>query len=265
MVGTIHSFLTPEHILAFIFGSIIGSFANVCIHRLPEHQSILFPGSQCPHCQQPLRPWHNIPLLSYLLLRGRCAYCRTPIVWRYPLVEGLCGLLYMLLYHHFGLSLQSIVLAILATSLLIVSFIDLAHQIIPDVITLPGIVAGILISALVTLVGLGHPALVGLGNAALGVLLGGGLFFLVAVLSRGGMGGGDIKLIAMIGAFLGWQAVLLTIFLGALSGAMVGIGLMLLKKRGRKDPLPFGPFLALGALLAMVWGHDVLFWYLYLP
>jgi leader peptidase (prepilin peptidase)/N-methyltransferase len=171
----------------------------------------------------------------------------------------------VLVYHHFGLSIQSVVFALLATSLLIISFIDLAHKIIPDVITLPGIVAGILISSLVTLVGLGNSTLVGLGSAALGVVLGGGLFFLVAVLSRGGMGGGDIKLIAMIGAFLGWRAVLVTIFLGALSGAMVGIGLMLLYKKGRKDPLPFGPFLALGALLAMVWGQDVLLWYLYFP
>jgi leader peptidase (prepilin peptidase)/N-methyltransferase len=171
----------------------------------------------------------------------------------------------VLVYHHFGLSIQGVVFALLVTSLLIISFIDLAHKIIPDVITLPGIVAGILISSLVTLVGLDNSALIGLGSAALGVVLGGGLFFLVAVLSRGGMGGGDIKLIAMIGAFLGWRAVLVTIFLGALSGAIVGIGLMLLHKKGRKDPLPFGPFLALGALLAMVGGQDVLLWYLYLP
>ena len=264
-VISMQQFFTTEHLIAFILGSIIGSFANVCIHRLPSRQSIVFPSSQCPHCQQAIRPWHNIPLLSYLLLKGCCAYCHAPISWRYPLVEFLCGLLYVLVYHHFGLSIQGVVFALLVTSLLIISFIDLAHKIIPDVITLPGIVAGILISSLVTLVGLDNSALIGLGSAALGVVLGGGLFFLVAVLSRGGMGGGDIKLIAMIGAFLGWRAVLVTIFLGALSGAIVGIGLMLLHKKGRKDPLPFGPFLALGALLAMVGGQDVLLWYLYLP
>lgn len=257
MEVSIQYFFTPEYLLVFILGSIIGSFANVCIHRLPSRQSIVFPGSQCPQCQQALRTWHNLPLLSYLLLKGRCAYCQAPISWRYPLVELLCGLLYVLVYHHFGLSIQSVVFALLATSLLIVSFIDLAHKIIPDVITLPGIIAGLLASLLVTPIGL--------GSAALGVMLGGGLFFLVAVLSRGGMGGGDIKLIAMIGAFLGWQAVLLTIFLGALSGAVVGLALILLQKKGRKDPLPFGPFLALGAVLAMVWGQEVLFWYLYLP
>jgi leader peptidase (prepilin peptidase)/N-methyltransferase len=256
MVISMHQFFTTEHLIAFILGSIIGSFANVCIHRLPSRQSIVFPASQCPHCQQAIRPWHNIPLLSYLLLKGCCASCHAPISWRYPLVEFLCGLLYVVVYHHFGLSIQSVVLALLATSLIIVSFIDLAHKIIPDIITLPGIVAGLLASFFVT------PG--GFASSALGVVLGGGLFFLVAILSRGGMGGGDIKLIAMIGAFLGWRAVLVTIFLGALSGAMVGIGLMLLHKKGRKDPLPFGPFLALGALFAMVWGQDVLLWYLYL-
>ena len=161
----------------------------------------------------------------------------------------------MFLYHRFGLSVQSAVFALLVTSLLIVSFIDLAHKIIPDVITLPGILVGILASLLVT------PLTV--ASSVLGMFLGGGLFFLVAVLSRGGMGGGDIKLVAMIGAFLGWQAVFVTIFFGALSGAMVGIGLMLLKKKGRKDPIPFGPFLALGAFLAMIWGQDFLAWYIH--
>jgi leader peptidase (prepilin peptidase)/N-methyltransferase len=142
----------------------------------------------------------------------------------------------------------------LATTLLIVSFIDLQHKIIPDVITLPGIIAGVVASLLLTPVGV--------VSSILGVVLGGGLFFLVAVISRGGMGGGDIKLIAMIGAFLGWQAVLMTIFLGTFTGAVVGLALMLLGKKGRKDMVPFGPFLALGALLAMVWGQDMLLWYL---
>ena len=231
----------------------MGSFANVCIHRLPWRQSLVFPGSHCPHCQQAIRPWHNIPLLSYLWLGGRCADCQTTIAWRYPLVEFLCGLLYIFLYHQLGFSVSSLVLALLATALLIVSCIDLEHKIVPDVITLPGILAGILVSLCLTQVGI--------VNALIGMCLGGGLFFLIAVLSHGGMGGGDIKLVAMIGAFLGWQAVLVTIFLGALSGAMVGVSLMLLKRKGRKDPLPFGPFLAVGALIAIVWGQDLLFWY----
>jgi leader peptidase (prepilin peptidase)/N-methyltransferase len=244
------------YIIAFVLGSVIGSFANVCIHRIPWRQSLVFPGSHCPHCQQAIRAWHNVPLLSYLWLGGRCAYCKVTISWRYPLVELLCALLYVFLYHQFGFSVQSLVFTLLVTALLIVSCIDLEHKIVPDAISLPGILIGLFASLFLTPVG-------GL-NAMAGVGLGGGLFFLVAVLSRGGMGGGDIKLIAMIGAFLGWQAVLIKIFLGAFCGALVGLSLMLLKKKGRKDPLPFGPFLAMGALLAMVWEQDLLHWYTHL-
>jgi leader peptidase (prepilin peptidase)/N-methyltransferase len=160
----------------------------------------------------------------------------------------------MVLYEHFGISIQGIIFTLLATSLLIVSFIDLAYRIIPDVITLPGILAGLLASALITSVGL--------GSALLGVVIGGGLFLFIAIVSRGGMGGGDIKLTAMIGAFLGWQGVFVTIFLAALSGAISGIFLIVVKKKGRKDALPFGPFLALGALLALLWGQDLIHWYL---
>jgi len=177
---------------------------------------------------------------------------------RYPLVELGTGLLYVLLYHHYRVSVQGLVFALLATALLIVSCIDLAHTIIPNAITLPGTVVGLGASLWLTPVGG--------GNAVLGVLVGGGLFLLIAVLSasilqREGMGGGDIKLIAMIGAFLGWHAVLVTIFLGAVLGALVGTVLMLVRRQGRKEPVPFGPFLALGALLTMVWGDTILAWY----
>lgn len=245
---------TFYHGVAFILGCIIGSFANVCIHRLPWQHSLVLPSSHCPNCQQGLRPWHNIPILSYVLLHGRCAYCQTTISWRYPFVEFLGGLLYIALYEHFGLSIQGLIFTLLATSLLIVSFIDLAYRIIPDVITLPGIIAGLLASTLITSVGL--------GSAVFGVVIGGGLFLLIAIVSRGGMGGGDIKLTAMIGAFLGWQGVFVTIFLAALSGAISGLFLIVVKKKGRKDALPFGPFLALGALLALFWGHEIVHWYL---
>ena len=176
----------------------MGSFANVCIHRLPWRQSVVFPRSHCPHCQQAIRPWHNLPLLSYLWLGGRCADCQTTISLRYPLVECLCGLLYVLLYYHLGVSRPSLVRTLLVTALLIVSCIDLEHKIVPDAITLPGILLGLLASLCLTPVGI--------VSALIGTCLGGGLFFLIAVLSGGGMGGGDIKLVAMIGAFLGWQA-----------------------------------------------------------
>ena len=249
-----------DYVVIFILGTLFGSFANVCIYRLPQRLSVVFPGSHCPFCQQALRPWHNIPLLSYVLLGGRCATCKSTISLRYPLVEFCNGLLYVFLYYQCHLSPQTVVFALLATTLLIVSYIDIVHTIIPDAITFPGIVAGVLTSLWLTPVGV--------GNAVLGLLLGGGLFLLMAVLSvvilkREGMGGGDIKLIAMIGAFLGWHAVLVTIFLGAVLGAFVGIALMLLRRKGRKDPVPFGPFLAIGAVLTMVWGDTILSWYLY--
>src|SRR5262249_35076582 len=249
-----------DYAVVFILGTVVGSFANVCIYRLPQRLSIIFPGSHCPSCQEALRPWQNIPVLSYLLLGGQCAMCKTAISPRYPLIELSNGLLYIFLYHHYHLSVRGVVFALLATALLIVSCIDLAHTIIPDAITLPGIVVGLGTSLWLTPVGV--------RSAVLGVILGGGLFLLMAVLSvvilkREGMGGGDIKLIAMLGAFLGWQAVLVTIFLAAVFGACVGLALILLRRKGRSEPLPFGPFLALGALLAMVWGETILTWYLY--
>ena len=252
-----HTMVTFEYLSAFIVGAMVGSFANVCIHRLPWRQSLVVPGSHCPHCQQPIRPWHNIPLLSYVWLSGRCAYCHVTISWRYPLVELLCGILYVFLYHHFGFTAQGVVFMLLATALLIVSFIDLAHKIVPDAITLPGILVGLVASLTLTSTGI--------IDAMVGLCLGGGLFLLIALLSRGGMGGGDIKLIAMIGAFLGWQAVLVTILFGAFLGALVGLSLIVMKKKGRKDPVPFGPFLAIGALIAMVWGHDLFSWYIHSP
>jgi leader peptidase (prepilin peptidase)/N-methyltransferase len=247
-----------DYAIVFILGTLFGSFANVCIYRLPQRLSIIFPGSHCPSCQEALRPWHNIPLLSYLLLGGQCARCKAAISLRYPLIELSNGLLYIFLYHQYHLSVQTAVFALLTTALLIVSCIDLAHTIIPDAITLPGIVVGLGTSLWLTPIGL--------RNAILGVILGGGLFLLMAILSvvilkREGMGGGDIKLIAMLGAFLGWHAVLVTIFLAAVLGASVGLALILLRRKGRREPLPFGPFLALGALLAMVWGETILTWY----
>jgi leader peptidase (prepilin peptidase)/N-methyltransferase len=247
-----------DYAVVFMLGLLFGSFANVCIYRLPQRLSIIFPGSHCPSCQEALRPWHNIPLLSYLLLAGQCAMCKTTISPRYPLIELSNGLLYIFLYHQFHVSVQTVVFALLTTALLIVSCIDLTHTIIPDAITLPGIVIGLGTSFWLTPVGV--------RNAVLGVMLGGGLFLLMAILSvvilkREGMGGGDIKLIAMLGAFLGWHAVLVTIFLAAVLGACVGLTLIFLRRKGRRDPLPFGPFLALGALLAMVWGDTILTWY----
>lgn len=244
--------------VVFILGLLFGSFANVCIYRLPQRLSVVFPASHCPTCQTTLRPWQNIPLLSYLCQGGRCTTCYAAIGSRYLLVELGNGLLYLLLYHYYQFTLYGLVLALLTTTLLVVSCIDLVHTIIPDTITLPGIVVGLCASSWLTPVGW--------QNALVGMLLGGGLFVLIAVLSvvilhREGMGGGDMKLIAMLGAFLGWQAVLVTIFVGAMCGAVIGLSLMWWHRKQRYAAIPFGPFLAFGALCAMLWGERLLTWY----
>jgi leader peptidase (prepilin peptidase) / N-methyltransferase len=242
-----------EALIVFIFGLIIGSFCNVVIYRLPQGKSIIRPGSHCPSCAAPIRPWDNIPLMSYLLLRGSCRICKEPISLRYPSVELASGLLYVLLWIKLGLSIPFSAYAALTSTLLTVALIDYDHKIIPNTITLPGIVIGLGLSVWAL-------PITPLGSL-LGVLIGGTFFYLIALVSRGGMGGGDIKLIAMIGAFLGWQGVLFTIFSGALLGSLVGVGLMLLGKKGRKDKVPFGPFLACGAILFILCGDDLIHWY----
>lgn len=244
---------TPGYIVAFVLGSIAASFANVCIHRLPLRQSIVYPASRCTSCQHPLRLRHNLPLVSFIALRGRCAFCQERISWRYPLVESLGGLLYLIGYHQLGFSVHAFAFALLVPALLIASFIDLAHMIIPDAVTLLGIGIGLAIGFL--------PSPVGFANAVAGACLGGGIFLLILLLYPAGMGGGDVKLIAMIGAFVGWQAVLVTIILSAFCGALSGLTLILLGLRGRRDPVPFGPFLAVGGIAAMLWGEALLAWY----
>ncbi|MBI3805524.1 MAG: prepilin peptidase [Nitrospirae bacterium] len=245
----------------FILGLLIGSFLNVCIYRLPRQESIVFPASHCPLCQAPVQPYDNLPLLSFLLLRGRCRSCGTAISWRYPLVEFIHALGYLFILHQFGPSVQAGIYALFFSSLVVVIFIDLSHQIIPDVITLPGMVLGLLAASTVL-----PPGPI---NSLIGLFLGGGLFYLVAILSvallkKEGMGGGDIKLIAMIGAFLGWKGMLLTIFLAALAGSVSGLFLVLIRGRSRAEPIPFGPFLALGAMVSLFWGPEILHWYLLL-
>jgi leader peptidase (prepilin peptidase) / N-methyltransferase len=248
-----------EPLTIFIFGLIIGSFCNVVIYRLPQGASIVTPGSHCPSCKTPIRPWENIPLVSYVLLRGRCRACKEPISLRYPAVELLSGVLYVLLWTRFGLSIPLVVYAALTSALFTVALIDYDHKIIPNTITLPGIVIGLGLSAL-SILSLKVLPMTPL-TSLLGILLGGVFFYLIALVSRGGMGGGDIKLIAMIGAFLGWQGAFFTIFSGALLGSLVGVTLMLLGKKGRKDKVPFGPFLSAGAILFMLWGDQLIHWY----
>ncbi len=245
------AFLLP---VVALFGLVVGSFMNVVICRLPKGESVSHPPSHCPKCKHRIRWYENIPILSYVALRGKCRGCKAPISIEYPLVEAANALLWTALAWRFGMSPELPVYLLLASSLLTMSVIDLHHQILPDRITLPGIVVGLVASA--TLLPSGFfPSLIG-------VLAGGGLFFAIAVLSRGGMGGGDIKLIAMIGAFLGWQAVLLTTFLAAVVGGMVGVAMLTFFDKDRKHAVPFGPFLSMAAVVCMLWGSRIIDWYL---
>jgi leader peptidase (prepilin peptidase)/N-methyltransferase len=242
----------------FAFGTIVGSFLNVCIHRIPQGKSIIAPSSHCPLCKTPIRFYDNIPLASFIILRGRCRRCQAPISPRYPLVEFLMGFFSLLLLWRYGISTLYLIYFVFFAALTLVSFIDLPHRIIPDVISLPGIVVGLVISFL-------HPQM-SISNALKGVFLGGGTLFVVAwvyhiVTKREGMGGGDVKLLAMIGAFIGWKGVLFTILCSSFIGSMVGVTMMFISKADSKYAVPFGPFLSLGAMIYVLIGHPMISWY----
>ena len=252
------TFFAPACI-AFILGAVIGSFLNVCIYRIPAGESIVHPPSRCPACGSGIRWYQNVPVVSYLLLGGKCAACKVRISPRYPLVEALTGLLFVVVLYRFGFQWATPVYWLFAAALIVITFIDLDHQIIPDVISLPGIVVGFLCSFAIPWLSW--------GDSLIGILVGGGSLYLVAVgyellTKKEGMGGGDIKLLAMIGAFLGWQAILPVIFLSSFVGSLVGVPVMLLKKADSKLAIPFGPFLAAAALFYLFWGPPLIRWYL---
>lgn len=239
-------------------GALIGSFLNVCIFRLPRGESIAWPGSHCPACSHPIECYDNIPLVSYLWLGGRCRSCRALISLRYPLVEATNALGYLAIFWSFGPGWTSVLYALLFSALVVVTGTDLTHKIIPNVITLPGLAIGLLGAATVLPVGF--------INALLGVAIGGGILWLLAWLSpylfgKEGMGGGDIKLVAMVGSFLGWKPALLTIMIGSFAGSVIGISLIALRFMKRDDYIPFGPFLVLGALLSLFFTQSLLDWY----
>jgi len=273
--------MTPTGFLAVsaaLFGAVVGSFLNVVIHRLPAGESVVFPGSRCPRCGAPIRARDNVPVLGWIALRGRCRDCREPIDPRYPLVELANALLWGALALRFGFGFPLLAFATLCSALLAITLIDVDHWIIPDAITLPGIAVGLAASFFLpprgSLVadflhhrlGLdrlpGFLASHGFWDSLAALLIGGGTFYLVAVVSRGGMGGGDIKLTAMMGAFLGLRDLGVAIFIGLIAGSAVGIVLMIAGRKTRKDAIPFGPFLALGGICAVFWGRALVEWYL---
>jgi leader peptidase (prepilin peptidase)/N-methyltransferase len=262
-----------------VFGLIVGSFLNVCIARLPEERSIATPPSHCPRCKTSIRWYDNIPIVSFFALRGKCRTCGLPISWRYPLVELLNALLYLWSFAAFGLSGEAALAMLLCSSLIVITFIDLDHQIIPDVITLPGMIIGLIaapffMSALEPPLAFGlsrvlpHAGLylTGFVNSLAGLLLGAAPLFLIGwvwekLRKVEAMGGGDVKLMGMVGSFLGWKGAFLTIMLGALTGSVAGVLLILLKKHQADKVIPFGPYLALGTLLTLFLGQDILTWY----
>ena len=240
------------------FGLAVGSFLNVCIYRVPRRESIVTPPSHCPQCGASVRWYHNVPVLGYLALRGRCRDCGEPISIVYPLVEAGVALLFVLHFRHVGW--QPLLISRLAFSSAMVALfvIDLQHQLLPNRITVPGVAVGLGLSTVM------QPGWV---SALIGAAAGGGILLAIAeayerVRGEEGLGGGDVKMLAMIGAFLGWQLMLVTLMLASVLGSVVGVGLIATGRGGMKYKLPFGTFLAVGALTASVVGQPLLSWYL---
>jgi len=248
---------TPQMLVAGLFGLLIGSFLNVVIYRLPRGQSLVTPPSTCPGCGTRIRPIDNIPVISWLLLGGRCHKCRVPISIQYPLVELTTGLLFLLVAWLTPAGPLLAARLVLVVILVVLFGIDLHHQILPNVITLPGIGIGFLFSLV------GPP---GWFDSLVGIALGGGLLYGIAaayyaVRREEGLGMGDVKMLAMIGAFLGWKAVLVTLILSSFAGAIVGVGIIAFSRGNMRLALPFGTFLSLGALAAMLVGEPLVAWY----
>jgi len=260
------------NIIAFIFGSIVGSFLNVCIHRMPNNESVVWPSSHCPHCKKRIPAYDNIPFISYVLLGGKCRFCHKRISLRYPFVELLTAMMFVCLFNRYGLSYDFFCYVVLTSSLIIATFIDIPHRIIPDEISVGGMVLGFI---LMSIKGFNfNPFSINLRptfNSFLGIIIGGGIIYLTGVIfdwvyfkllkkppiqgETESMGGGDVKLLAMIGAFVGWQKALLTFFLAPFLGAIIGIINLITKK---DHTIPYGPFLSIAALISLFWGNKII-------
>lgn len=250
-------------LLVAIIGLAVGSFLNVVIYRIPQGKSVVWPASHCPRCEQPLAWYDNIPLVSFVWLRGRCRYCRQPISGQYPLVEVGSAFLLLVSWLKFDLAYTFIAASFFLLILLTVAVIDLQHQIIPNRIIIPAIIFAVFVVATSYLLRQGILPLVGRsswGQSAIGFIIGGGLPLIIALVRPGGMGGGDVKLAAFMGIFLGFY-VLMALFIGFLIGSIAGLISIAFFKKSRRDLLPFGPFLSLGAILTLFYGVEVFKWY----
>ena len=245
-------------VFLLLAGLAVGSFLNVCIHRLPLKQSVVHPGSRCPSCGYELRWYDNLPVLSYVFLRGRCRSCRKGISLQYPVIEVVTAVMFLAHWYAFGPTALLAARLVFGCALIVLFMIDLEHQILPNAITLPGIVVGLAFSVV---------APPGPFDALVGTVLGGGVLYGIAFAyylwrKEEGMGMGDVKMLAMIGAFLGWQAVLVTLVLSSFAGAVIGVLMMIGQRGTMRYALPFGTFLSLGALAAMLVGERLVHWYM---
>lgn len=243
------------YFILFLFGITIGSFLNVCIYRIPRKQSIAYPPSHCTACKSRLRPIDLIPLLSYMLLRGKCGYCGGKVSPQYPMVELANGLLYITLFHIYGFSLNAIIYALLISVLLVISIIDYSYYKIPD-----GLNGLIILLGVVYL--MFNKSEVSMMNHLLGLVVGGGLFLLISIISKGAMGGGDIKLMGSLGLLFGWQKILVIALLAFNIGAIMSIIMIVCKIKNKKDTIPFGPFIAVSAYIVLVYGTQIMAWIL---
>jgi len=248
----------PGFLAAAVFGAVVGSFLNVCIYRLPLRRSVAWPGSGCPHCKRRLAWFENIPVLSYVVLGGRCRTCRTPISIRYPIIELLTAFMFVVAWWLYGPGALLVSRLVFGCALIVLFAIDLEHHLLPNPITVPGIVVGFAFSFFT------DP---GWLSSLIGILVGGGILYAIAegyywIRHEEGLGMGDVKMLAMVGAFLGWKLTLMTLMLASVAGSIVGLSLIATRRGDMKYALPFGTFLAMGAALAALVGSSVLNWYL---
>ncbi len=243
----------------FLAGLCVGSFINVCIYRLPLNLSIVTPGSFCPNCKNKLKWYHNIPVFSYIFLKGQCAFCGKKISVKYPLIEIISGLIFIFNFAYFGLNLSFAIYLFFELLLLIVIVVDLEYMIIPDEISIGGIIAGFILAFFrndLTWI-----------DSILGIVIGGGILLFIIkgyylLTGKEGMGGGDVKLLAMIGAFLGYKSLLFVVFISSMLGTVIGVPLMLLKSKDVSYAIPFGPFLSIAAVIYIYAGQTIINWYL---
>src|SRR5580698_10589227 len=244
----------------FVIGAMIGSFLNVCIVRLPLEKSIVFPGSHCVACRTPIQWYDNIPLISWVVLGGRCRSCKQKISFRYWFVELLTGVVFFLFYRHYGMQAVLWPYLVMVSGFIVATFVDFEHRIIPDEVSIGGMMAGVFFSLIIPQLHGTHSPFLGVGYSLLGLLVGGGTIYLMGVIGdfvfkKETMGGGDVKLMGMVGAFMGWKMALLTFFLAPFFGAVFGI---IEKIRTKDSTIAYGPFLITGALVSLFWGDKII-------